>query len=159
MAYIDARVPLADSIDEVMTPVRLSGEDVAAALRPSLFVLPTTNCLALSVRDVGEEDLGSALALGMKVEVVRDGKVIGRGRWYQGTGEKSVSGRPVLVRFGRYDPVNNVNGPMTCTLEELLADGGCAVRFSTDEEMALGAIGYGSYWRGSFERPLKELAR
>ena len=157
MAYIEARVPLADSIDDVMTPMPIAAERVAAALRPSLFVLPTTRCLALSVRDVSEADVGASVALGMRVEIVRRGEVIARGRWYQGTGEASVSGRPVLVRFGPYDPVGNQNGPMTVSLEELLAEVDCVVRFTTDEEMALAAIGYGSYWRGSFERPLKEL--
>jgi hypothetical protein len=154
----DWSIPLAESLDDVMTPVAVAREKLVAALHPTVFVLPTTKNLALSVRDVSEGDVGGALALGMRVDVVRRGEVVAYGRWYQSTDGTGVSGRPVLVRFGPYDPVHNVNGPMTSTLEELIADG-CVVRFGTDEEMALAAIGSERYWRGSFEVPLKELVK
>lgn len=151
-------IPLADSIDQVMTPVPLPQPELMRALRPSLFVLPTTSNLALSVVDVVADDMGGEVALGMRVEVVRKGEVVAHGRWFQSPAERTMTGRPVLVRFGAYDPEGNVNGPMTCTLEELLADG-CVVRFSTDEEMALAALECERYWRGSFEVPLKELVK
>lgn len=154
----DLTIPLADSIDQVMTPVKVSREALLGAIRPSLFVLPTTKNLALSVVDVSGVQLGGTLALGMKVEIVRRGEVVGRGRWYQGTDESSVSGRPVLVRFGASNREGDVNGPMTCELGELVADG-CIVRFSTDDEMALAALGYDRYWQGSFEVPLAELVK
>lgn len=158
VADFPLHIPLERSIDLVMEPVSMSGESLCRALKPSLFVLPTTRNLALSVADVDETVVGGVVALGVRVEIVRKGEVVARGRWFQSPAERTMTGRPVLVRFGAYDPLGNVNGPMTCTLEELLADG-CVVRFGADEEMALGAIECDRYWRGSFEVPLKELVK
>ncbi|MFT3686978.1 MAG: hypothetical protein QM783_19005 [Phycisphaerales bacterium] len=151
-------VPLKNSLDEVMKPVALERQGVLGALKPSVFVLPTTRNLALSVSDVTDAEIGAGAAFGMKVEVVRKGEVIARGRWYQSATTARMAGRPVLVRFGLDYLKGSQNGPMTCTLDELLADE-CVVRFSTDEEMALSALECDKYWRGSFEVPLKELVK
>ncbi|MBY0309379.1 MAG: hypothetical protein K2Q09_11605, partial [Phycisphaerales bacterium] len=155
------RVPLAASIDDVMKPVEVPGADVLAALNFRVFVLPTTRNLALSVGEVSEGDIGDGTALGVKVDITRaSGEIVARGRWYQapGPGGNAMGGRPVLLRFVSYGPGTSVNGPMTYTLDELLA-AGCTARFSTDEEMALAAPGCDAYWRGNFEVPLKDLVK
>jgi len=152
------RVPVVmkDSLDEVMRPVSVDSAVLLKELSPRLFVLPTTRNLALSVKDVAPAAIGVGVALGVKAELLVDGRVIATARWYQSTERRTVSGRPVLVRFadGRYEK----NSPMSRPLVEL-AGAGCTVRFSADQEMALAADGCERCWRGSVEVPLASLVR
>jgi hypothetical protein len=162
------RVPirLVNSIDEVMIPVSLAPETILTSIQPRMFVLPSTENLALSLTDPDFTGANGAVALGMQAELVCKGEVIARARWSHRQSDP-MAGRPVLVRFGAWPGVRLIrsanderliNNPMTRSLDDLIADG-CVVRFSTDEEMALSAFGYEKYWKGSFEVPLKELVK
>jgi hypothetical protein len=153
-----SRVELVDSLDQVMSPVRSEATLVRQALNPSIFVLPSTSNLAMAVSDLPDALLGRSAVLGLRADLQIRGRVVASARWYQESVGRSMTGRPVLVRFGDYESTRANNGPMTCTLDELLADG-CVVRFSTDEEMALAALECEKYWRGSFEVPLRELVK
>ena len=158
VADFHADVPLVDSLDEVMKPVTAASGAVRDAIQPSVFVLPTTSNLAMSVRDTPAGALEDGTVVALRADLVLGGRVIASARWFQVAGASSIVGRPVLMRFGDFESTWQNNGPMTSTLEELIAQG-CVVRFSTDEEMALAAFGYDKYWRGSFEVPLKELVK
>jgi len=149
-----AQVVMKEALDDVMRPVTTDASALLSALGPRMFVLPTTRNLALSVKDVGPGVVSPGTAVGMRCELVVNGRVIARARWYQSADRRTVSGRPVLVRFE--GTREQENGPMDRGLAELLAQG-CVVRFSTDEEMALATLSCERYWRGSFEVPLTQL--
>lgn len=155
-----ASVRMVDDVDEVMRPQTMSGSEIVSLIKPSLFILPSTELLALSVADVNKDAWEKGLALGIRAEIVRDGKVIGAARWCQDGGSNAMGGRPVLVRFPageRAQPMRR-ELPMPWPLERLIDDG-CVVRFSTDVEMALSAFECDKYWKGTFEVPLKDLVK
>lgn len=153
------RVRLVESLDEVAHPVPVERKVFVDALKPSLYVLPGTNSLALSVADPAGEALKKGVAVGFRAELMLEGRVLASGRWYQSAGLYPVAARPVLMRFG--DERSLVYGgdrQMPLPLFRLI-DAGCTVRFSTDPEMTLCAFECDNYWKGSFEVPLKELVK
>ncbi len=149
------RVRFAESIDEVMRPVEVSGEEFLSRLSPRIFVLPTTDRLALSIKD--SFSAHAEEAVGCRVELRVGGVVVARGRWYQSK-EEPLSARPVHVQLltASGTPLENADAPLL--VNRYLAAGATA-RFSTDIEMALCPFECVRYWKVNFEVPLRELVK
>lgn len=145
-----------DSIDKAMSPVEMNRERFIALTEPKVFVLPTTERLALSLKDSASLEAG--LALGCKVELVKGETVYARGRWWQSASEP-LGSRPVVIQFILADGKPRPGGGEMPAPLERYVKAGCVVRFSTDVEMALSAFDCDKYWRGSFEVPLEELVK
>lgn len=149
------RVRLVESIDEMMRPVEVSGEAFLSCLSPRIFVLPTTDRLALSVRELPPAHAGEVV--GCRVELRVDGVVVARGRWYQ-SNEEPMNARPVHVQFLMASVAPLENGDSPQALSHYLAMG-ATVRFSADIEMALCPFECVRYWKMNFEVPLREVVR
>lgn len=149
------RVRLVDSIDDVMRPVDVSREVFVSSLSPRIFVLPSTDRLALSVNELPAGLAG--VAVGCKVELRFGDVVFARGRWYQ-SGTESMNAQPVLIKFVTTQGEAIEDGHMPMPLRRYL-EAGATVRFRTDVEMALCPFECERYWKVDFEVPLKELVK
>jgi hypothetical protein len=145
-------IQLVDSIDEVITPVQSPEIDalVRTHLAPRFFRSNHSERAGVQFRGWKRPDAIADLALGIRVELIHNGKVLATAR---GRDDENAANTllPLPVEFITSDR----------TIRDLLAasesDAAWVVRVRADPEMALHDLKRAKYWAGSFDMTLAEF--
>ena len=145
-------IQLVGSIDDVITPVQSAEIDalIRDHLSPRFFRSHFSERIAIQFRGWKRDDALNTLAIGIHIQVLRQGTVVATARWRD---DNNAAGMllPVPVEL------QGDEQQLSALLRASPSDPSWIIRVSADPEMALHDLRSDKYWSGRFDMPLSEF--